>query len=454
MTAMTAAPATTEAHAAPSAPGPETSHATVLLLRQTHPSSAAAEALVRLRGELMAAGFTVQVADVSTSSDLRAAIDRAAARARADAVIAIFGDPTRQGAELRILDRATGKVIARRIPVPAESTRAAEILSIRALELLQASLLEVALASPPGDPSARGAPAEGGRPSGSPSTPKENAKRPETARAAESARPRDAGRPVDPHRPPATERRPETARSEVTGRATETPRPEATAAGPTNDESPVEPRDRASRDQPPPAPPSPAADRGPVVATRHASDAVAPARPALPFRYALELGGVVLGSFEGLPPSVLPVIRGGVRLSRHFEARLAVAGLGTRARVQTADGTAGATVALSFGLVEAVLGFRPGARVQPFVSLGAGAARLSVEGRAGWPYPSRADALWTAIADAGLGVRVGLGQRFQLAAELHAQGAYPYPVVRFLDTTLAEAGRPTVLGGLSLVTWL
>ena len=65
MTAMTAAPATTEAHAAPSAPGPETSHATVLLLRQTHPSSAAAEALVRLRGELMAAGFTVHAVPTS-----------------------------------------------------------------------------------------------------------------------------------------------------------------------------------------------------------------------------------------------------------------------------------------------------------------------------------------------------------------------------------------------------
>jgi hypothetical protein len=191
-----------------------------------------------------------------------------------------------------------------------------------------------------------------------------------------------------------------------------------------------------------------------VVATRRASDPFPPARAAAPFRYAVELGGVVLGSFGGLPPSVLPLIRGGVRLSRLFEARLSVAGLGTRARVQTADDTAGATVAQSFALVEAVLGFRPGARVQPFVSLGGGAAHLSIEGRVSPPYPSRAGALWTAIADAGVGIRVGVGPRFQLAAEAHAQGAYPYPVVRFLDTTLAEAGRPTVLGGLSLVCWL
>ena len=70
------------------------------------------------------------------------------------------------------------------------------------------------------------------------------------------------------------------------------------------------------------------------------------------------------------------------------------------------------------------------------------------------PYESRTGALWTAVVDAGLGVRIGLGARFQLAAEAHAQGMSPYPVVRFLDATLAEAGRPTVLGGLSLVTWL
>ena len=143
-----------------------------------------------------------------------------------------------------------------------------------------------------------------------------------------------------------------------------------------------------------------------------------------------------------------------MRVSPHLQARLALAGLGTSAHVQAPGGTADATVAQSFGLVEVALGLRPGARVQPFLSLGAGAVHLSVDGTTSGPYESKTGGLWAAVADAGLGLRVGLGRRFQLAVEAHAQAEYPYPVIRFLDTTLAEAGRPTVLAGLSLISWL
>jgi len=397
---------------AASAVSPAAPTATVLLLRPAHPAAAAAEAMVRLRGELMAAGFAVQVADVAASADPRAAVDRAIARTRAEAVIAILGDPAYQPAELRVVDRATGKTIGRQVPVPDESSRAAEIFSIRALELLRASLLEVAL--PPGDAKVRATPPEAGGPSGSAKAPAEAAKRSESARPAGNA-------------------------------------------GATTGEQPrAEPRPRDPREQPSPEAESPPSTRTPVVTTRRANVTSGESRPpATPrSRYAVELGAVVLGSFEGLPPSVLPVIRGAVRLSPHFQARLSLAGLGTRAHLQAAGGAGEETVAQSFGLVEVALDLRPGARVQPFLSLGAGAAHLAVEGRASWPYESKAGGLWAAVADAGLGVRVGLGQRFQLAAEVHAQGAYPYPVVRFLDMTLAEAGRPTVLGGLSVIARL
>jgi len=388
-------------------PGAASAGATVLLLRPARPSAPATEALVRLRGELIAAGFSVQVADLPASSDLSAALDRATARARADAVIAIPGVPARQPAELHIVDRITGKTVTRQVPVPEEASRAAEILSIRALELLRASLLEVALA--PGDAVT-----------------------------------------------PEAERRPETARPAATARRNERAGLDGNAAGDTSQEPREQPRARAPQDQPSPRPEPRPPSRAPEVDSPRASAASSeprpPPRPTL--RYAVELGGVALGSFDGLPPAVLPVLRGTVRLSRHFQARVALAGLGTRARVQAAGDTADATIAPSFGVLEVAFGFRPGARVQPFLSLGAGAAHLSIEGRAGWPYESRTAALWAAVADAGLGVRIGFGQRFQLAAEAHAQGMYPYPVVRFLDATLAEAGRPTVLGGLSLLTWL
>ncbi|HEY8924924.1 MAG TPA: hypothetical protein VIU64_11130, partial [Polyangia bacterium] len=340
--------------------------------------------------------------------------------AGADAVIAILEDAVRPSAELRVIDRATGKTVTRQVPAPASSSRAAEILSIRSLELLRASLLDVARAA--SEPKARATSSDVRRTSASATAPVESAKRPEPAR------------------------------SVGTAGAAAAPRAEEKAATGTREEPLMERRERASGEPPP------AADRGPVVATRRASAPSGNVLPsplaADPFRYAVELGGVLLGSFEGLPPSVAPLIRGSVRLSDQLEARLSVAGLGTRARVQTANDAVEATVAQSFGLLELVLGFRSGARLQPFLSLGAGAAHISVDGRARSPYESHAGALWFAIADAGLGVRVGLGHRFQLAAEAHAQGAYPYPVVSFMDTTLAQAGRPTVLGTLSLIARL
>jgi len=433
--------AATEARAATTAPGSAPS-ATVLLLRPAHPPPGTAEALVRLRGELIAAGFAVQMADVPASADLRAAVDRAAARARADAVIAILGDPARPSAELRIVDWATGKTIARQVPASDEASRAAEILSIRALELLRAGLLEVAL----------GSGASGSSASGSVTAPVE------TARRSENARPVGSAGSPDTVRPENTVRLSETRGPGAAAQSTETPQPGQRPAASVGEEPRAESRARAPHSPPSASrePESPAPAQPPVVATRPANAASSDSPPPAPLRsrYAVELGGVVLGSFDGLPPAVLPVLRGTVRLSPHFQARLALAGLGTSAHVQAAGGAAEATLAQSFGLVEVALSVRPGARVQPFLSLGAGAAHLSVDGRASFPYDSKAGGLWAAVADAGLGVRVGLGRRFQLAVEAHAQGAYPYPVVRFLDTTLAEAGRPTVLAGLSLISWL
>jgi len=440
---VVAALAVRPARAAPAAPtegrtagaSSATPTATVVLLRPSHPAPGSAEALVRLRGELIAAGFAVQMTDVPASADLRAAVDRAAARGRADAVIAILGDPARPSAELRIVDRATGKTVARQVPVPDDPTRAAEILSIRALELLRAGLLEVSLAA--GD-EAKAAPSPGRQAAGAARAPAEAAKRLEQARPGDTVPPGEtAGRPAE------------------TARPAESARPEQNVSAAPDEEAPGEPRDRAGRGQATPEPGPP--PTLPVAITGRANVGSGGAsRPTVwpQSRYAVELGAIVLGSFDGMPAAVLPVLRGTVRLSPHFQARLALAGLGTNARVQTTAGDAEATVTQSFGLAEVALAFRTGARMQPFLSLGAGAVHLAVEGRAGRPYEGKTSALWAAIADAGFGVRVGLGRRFQLAAEAHAQGAYPYPVVRFLDTTLAEEGRPTLLGGLSLMAWL
>jgi hypothetical protein len=124
--------------------------ATVVLVRSPRPSAVTAEATVRLRGELVSAGFDVRVIDPPIGADIRVSLERAAAGPDVEAVVAILGDavsdPFEDSAELWVIDRVTGKTVVRRVPSQPGSARAAEVLSIRALELLRASFLEVALA--------------------------------------------------------------------------------------------------------------------------------------------------------------------------------------------------------------------------------------------------------------------------------------------------------------------
>jgi opacity protein-like surface antigen len=133
---------------------------------------------------------------------------------------------------------------------------------------------------------------------------------------------------------------------------------------------------------------------------------------------------------------------------------LAVAGLGTRARVDSAGGDV--DVSHQLALAEALWAFRPGRRWQPFVSVGAGAAYVSARG-----FPpagtisstGRSASTWAFVADAGTGVHVALGEHVHLACEVHVEGDAPYPAIRFLGNQLATEGRPTLLGSLSLLVW-
>jgi hypothetical protein len=328
--------------------------ATVVLVRTSRPDAIGSEATVRLRGELVADGFDVRVVDAAPAGDLRAALERAAAAPDVEAVVAIFAAPAADAAELWVIDRVTGKTVIRRVPNEPASDHAAEVLSIRALELLRASFLEVAL-----------------------------------------------------------------------------------AAG-----SHAAPAPLAGGVSPPMATPPPEVARFTQAALDN----------RWPKLWAVEVGGAVLGSFEGLPPSLVPVARVDRALGQRLIGRLMLAGLGTRARLDTAAGSASVTHEL--GLLELALRFRAGRRVQPLISVGAGALHVSSDGQATWPAQGKSGALWSAIADAGAGARIALRGRFELAFELHAQIARPYPVIQFLGTDVSREGRPTVIGGVTLVAWL
>ena len=329
----------------------------VVLVRPAQPSPLAVEATVRLHGELVGAGFEVQEIDSPSGGDIRTALEQAAGRPGVEAVVAILGDtrgePLQESAELWVIDRVTGKTVVRRVPNAPGSARAAEILSIRALELLRASFLEVALAA---------------------------------------------------------------------GRA-----PKSVA-------------------QPPPA-----------EVTRFAEDALEEAMDNRPrVGWAVEVGGCVLGSVEGVKPSLVPIARIQRGFGDHFLGRVTLAGLGTQSHLNTeAGGTA--DVSQEFGLVEGALRFRVDQMFQPFLSLGTGALHVAAVGHVSGQYQGISNSLWALLVDAGAGVHIPIGGRFELSLEVHAQAAHPYPEIRFFEDSVAREGRltrPTLISSLSVIAWL
>lgn len=120
---------------------------TVVLVHPQTPTSTTAEAIVRVHGELVSAGFNVEVAPSLSLGNTLVALEQAARAPGVDAVLAILGDASPDSIELWVVDRVTGKTTIRRLPNPGISDRAAESLAIRALELLRASLLEIAMAT-------------------------------------------------------------------------------------------------------------------------------------------------------------------------------------------------------------------------------------------------------------------------------------------------------------------
>ena len=322
--------------------------ATVVLIRAPNPSTMASEATVRLRGELSAGGFDVRVVDCPANTDPHEFMEEQSLEHDVEAVVAIFADSPTDAVELSVIDRVTRKTVTRRVPADPAATRSAEVLSIRALELLRASFLEISLG--------------------------------------------------------------------------------------------------ASHADPPDTPPQPAP---PIEVVRMTDDAL---DNRWPHSWALEIGGCVLTSFEGLGSTVAPMLRGEHQWRDWIVGRVTLAGLGTRSRIESESTTA--NVAQAFGLAEVGIKLRGGRLLRPFLSIGGGVMHVTTEAQ---PPPHGIAVnqdLWTAIADAGVGLRVALRARFELAAEVHVQAAPLYPAFQFFGDTVARSSRPTVMGSLTLVAWL
>jgi hypothetical protein len=120
------------------------------------------EALVRIRGELVSAGFEVEVAPglivEGLDGDSRSWLELLAARRGADAVVAMRGDNSPDSVEVWVIDKVTGKSVVRHVPFRPLSAKGPETLAIQAVELLRASFLEIGLSSTTRASEARPAP--------------------------------------------------------------------------------------------------------------------------------------------------------------------------------------------------------------------------------------------------------------------------------------------------------
>jgi len=118
----------------------------VIVLQPTTASSALRRSLARIRNELSADQFQVVLADSGAATDPTAVIESAGADPAGGAVLAVFGDPETGVAELCVVQRSGRRVAVRRATVVVDDPeRMPEALSARALELLRASALELAI---------------------------------------------------------------------------------------------------------------------------------------------------------------------------------------------------------------------------------------------------------------------------------------------------------------------
>ncbi|WP_437969010.1 hypothetical protein WMF04_06835 [Sorangium sp. So ce260] len=122
--------------------------ARVVLVRPGAADPSISEALIRIRGELVADGFDVELLDAQSASAPRPTMDDAGQQAGSAALIGLFLAPDGQAAELWVVDPATNRTLVRRIDTRGEAREnLVEVLAVRAVELLRASLLELLMSS-------------------------------------------------------------------------------------------------------------------------------------------------------------------------------------------------------------------------------------------------------------------------------------------------------------------
>jgi hypothetical protein len=122
----------------------------VAIVRSSPGDRVLREASTRLRAELLGAGFDVIEVD-RAPGDPRSGVEESAPDTPSFATVAMSRASNGAFADVWIGDHVTGKTVVRRVEV-GPGPDATAVLAIRALELLRASLLEVAATAPRSEP--------------------------------------------------------------------------------------------------------------------------------------------------------------------------------------------------------------------------------------------------------------------------------------------------------------
>lgn len=122
----------------------------VAIVRPRNPPALMTETLGRISGELASAGFATEIVDEpvvdrSPHQPPRAWLEELATRRGFDAVVAIVGDASPDSVEVWVVDKVTGKSVVRSVRLDLADERMPKTLSVRALELLRSSFVEIDL---------------------------------------------------------------------------------------------------------------------------------------------------------------------------------------------------------------------------------------------------------------------------------------------------------------------
>jgi len=147
--------------------------------------------------------------------------------------------------------------------------------------------------------------------------------------------------------------------------------------------------------------------------------------------------------------ALLPSVKLSLAPQRWLAARLSVAGLGPGNSVAAPAGTA--ALQQEMGTLELLLVPLRRRWGSAFVAAGAGVYHLHLLGTGIDPYVGKSASAWSAMALAGLGLRVELTRH--LAAVGEAQGVLLLPPaeVRFGDTLLGRVGQPSLLASAGVI---